>query len=65
MTAGDTLGPPENHDTSRAVRRFELSGKLFAAGLIDRMIAGRLLDPDGGRGVTITAEGEQYFNRHR
>ena len=65
VTSGDTLGPPENHPTSQAVRRFELSGNLFASALIDQMIAGSLLNPDGERGVIITAEGERYFTRHR
>lgn len=42
-----------------------MSGKRFEAALIDRMIAGSLLKPDGERGVTLTAEGERYFTRHR
>jgi hypothetical protein len=65
VTAGDTLGPPEDDSTNGAVRRFELSGNRFAAALIDRMIADNLLDTDGERGVIVTAKGERYFTQHR
>ena len=65
VTAGDTLGPPENDDTNQAVRRFEMSGHLFSVALVDRMIAAGLLDSDGGRSVIITAEGQRFFTRHR
>lgn len=65
VTSGDTLGPPETHPSNPAMRRFELSGKHFAATLIDRMIDARLLDRDAERGVVTTAEGRRYFNRYR
>lgn len=65
VTAGDTLGPPEQHRSDQAVRSFELSGKRFAVALIDRMIAASLLDRDGERGVVETDEGRRFFNQHR
>ena len=65
VVAGDTLGPPENHPTSQIGRRFQMSGNLFPGALIDRMIAAKLLDSDGERGVIATAEGQRFFTRHR
>jgi len=65
LTAGDTLGPPEDHGEARNMRKFELSGNLYPAALIDRMIAEKLLRVDDERGVAMTAEGPRFFNRHR
>ena len=65
VTSGDSLGPAEEHGSNQAVRKFELSRKHFAAGLIDEMIAAKLLERDEERGVTATAEGRRLFNRLR
>jgi hypothetical protein len=65
VTAGDTLGPPQANDTDQACRQFELSGNLYPAALIDRMIAEKLLAPNTDRGVIMGAEGERFYNRHR
>jgi len=65
VTAGDTLGPPQDHDTNQTIRQFELSGKLFPVALINRMIAENLLDADEERGVIVTAEGQRFFFQYR
>ena len=65
VTAGDTLGPPEDHQTSQTIRKCELSGNIYPAALIDRMIAENLLDVDEERGVAITARGQRFFDKYR
>jgi hypothetical protein len=65
VTAGDTLGPPQDHDKGETIRKFELSGKHFPVALIDQMIAENLLDADEERGVIVAAEGKRFFNQHR
>ena len=65
VTAGDTLGPPQDDDTNQTVRKFELSGHVFPVALIDRMVAEHLLDRNEDRGVVMVAKGEQFFFRHR
>ena len=65
VTAGDTLGPPQDDDTNQTVRKFELSGHVFPVTLIDQMVAEHLLDRNEDRGVVMVAKGEQFFFRHR
>ncbi len=65
VTAGDTLGPPQDDHTGQAIRRFELSGNLYPVALIDRMIAENLLDVDEERGVIMAAKGERFFHQYR
>lgn len=65
VTSGDTLGPPQDHDTNQTGRKFELSGNLYPVPLIDRMIAENLLDADEERGVIIAPEGQRFFNQYR
>jgi len=65
VTAGDTLGPPQDDDNHHSIRKFELSGNLFPVELIDRMIAESLLVSNEDRGVIMAAAGERFFFRHR
>jgi len=65
VTAGDTLGPPQDDYRGQTIRKFELSGNLYPVALINRMIAENLLDADEERGVIITAEGQRFFNQYR
>ncbi len=65
VTSGDTLGPPQDHDTNQTGRKFELSGNLYPVPLINRMIAENLLDADEERGVIIAPEGQRFFNQYR
>ena len=65
VTAGDTLGPPQDDCMGRTTRRFELSGNLYPVALINRMIADNLLDVDEKRGVIMAAEGQRFFYQYR
>lgn len=65
VTAGDTLGPPQDDDTNPTSRKFELSRNLYPVPLINRMIAENLLEADEERGVIVTAEGQRFFNKYR
>lgn len=65
VTAGDTLGPPQDQDTAQKLRKFELSGNLYPEALIDRMIAEKLLRADDERGVAMAAAGSRFFYRYR
>lgn len=65
VTAGDTLGPPQDQGAARPMRKFELSGNLDPAALIDRMIAEKLLDLDDERGVAMAASGVRFLYRYR
>ena len=65
VTAGDTLGPPQDHYTNQTSRKFELSGNFYPVALINQMIAENLLDADEERGVVMAAEGHRFYNQHR
>ena len=65
VTAGDTLGPPQDDYTGQTTRRFELSGNLYPVALINGMIAENLLDVDEERGVIMAAEGQRFFYQYR
>ena len=65
VTAGDTLGPPQDDYTDQTIRKFELSGNLYPVELINRMIAENLLDVDEERGVIMTAQGQRFFYQYR
>ena len=65
VTAGDTLGPPQDGDSGTTIRKFELSGNLYPVALINRMIAENLLDADEERGVIMAAEGQRFFYQYR
>jgi len=65
VTAGDTLGPPQDDYTGQTIRKFELSGNLYPVALINRMIAENLLDVDEERGVIMAAEGQRFFHQYR
>ena len=65
VTAGDTLGPAQDHDVAQPMRKFELSGNLYPAALLDRMIAEKLLVVDDERGVIMASAGSSFLYRYR